>query len=145
MQRVMTRIRYTKISGRGGLTDRFDGSTKSIKKWTRLKALLPKSSILSTDYLPILSCELIQPAGDDNADDAEKPNSGSEEDNAQATDLSGTSAGLVSIVFTHNQPCRELGEDEDLRCMWLSSSEEDDGDDSLDENKISASSYPQSV
>lgn len=145
MQKAMMRIRYTKIGGRGGSPDRLDGSTKSINKWTRLKALLPGSSAPSTGYSPILSCESIQPAGDDNANDTGKTDSSGEEDNVKATDRSGTSAGPVSIVFNHNQPCRELGEDEDFRCMWLSSSEEDDGDNSLGEDKTSASSCPRLV
>lgn len=141
MQKAMTRFKYSKTGGRGGLPDRLDGSTRSINKWTRLKAFLPMSSAPSTGYLPIPSYELIQPAGDDDVNDTRKPDASGEEDIVKATDLSGTSAGPVSIVFIHNQPCRELGEDEDFRCMWLSSSDEDDRDDGLDEDKTSASSY----
>ncbi|CAG2004074.1 unnamed protein product [Fusarium graminearum] len=31
----------------------------------------------------------------------------------------------ISIEFTHNHPCREDGEDEDLRCLWIPSSDDE--------------------
>ncbi|KAH6959831.1 hypothetical protein BKA56DRAFT_623888 [Ilyonectria sp. MPI-CAGE-AT-0026] len=141
----MARRKYTTIGDGERLTDKSNGSMKSITKWKRLKSFLPKSSTQSAAYIPVRTCEFIQPAENHMADDMAEPVSDSKEDNNKAKNQSGTSANPISIVFTHNQPCREFGEDEDFRCLWLSSSEEEDVDDGMNEDEISVSSWPRPV
>lgn len=142
----MDRSKYTIIDNSQGLTEKSQGSLRSITRWKRLKSFLPKSSPKSSPksatYVPVRNCKSIRPAGEHTADLGAKSGSDNEENVDKAEAHSEPSTSPVSILFTHNQPCREFGEDEDFRCLWLASSEEDDG---MDEDEISVSSWTRPV
>ncbi|RTE67989.1 hypothetical protein BHE90_017634 [Fusarium euwallaceae] len=141
----MDRSNYTMIDNSQGLTEKSQGSLRSITRWKRLKSFLPKSFSKSATYFPVRNCKSIQPAGEHTADFGAESGSDNEENVDKAEAHSEPSTSPISILFTHNQPCREIGEDEDFRCLWLTSSEEDDEDDGMDEDEISVSSWTRPV
>jgi hypothetical protein len=141
----MDRSNFTMIDNSQGLTEKSQGSLRSITRWKRLKSFLPKSSSKSATYFPVRNCKSIQPAGEHTADLGAESGPNSEENVDKSEAHYEPSTSPISILFTHNQPCREFGEDEDFRCLWLASSEEDDEDDGMDEDEISVSSWTRPV
>lgn len=131
----MSRGEYTRLDPGAAVHHRFVGDScgtgKDALSWKRLKGLVrrPNPSPLRS-YILVSSCESVGLGSDHTLS---QPADGCSTDSARVpgpADVTSHQDGQIHITFTHNNPCREDGEDEDLCCHWFSSSEDEEDDES---------------
>jgi hypothetical protein len=111
------------------MADETHDHTKEGNAWKRLKGLVWISDRPPNLYVQVPSCESIRPIGHPLGSHPLNGSSRLGEGEAESRTTTGRKENNhISIQFTHNHPCREDGEDEDLRCLWIvSSDDEEDG------------------
>jgi hypothetical protein len=132
----MTRSEYTRIDRNRTLRRRIAnetyGPTKEVKGWERIKRLVKAPDKPPNLYVQVPSSEYIHGIGDFGTSHILNSLSHAVESSVEprtTNDREGEDHISISIEFTHNHPCREDGEDEDLRCLWIpSSDDEEDGE-----------------
>jgi hypothetical protein len=144
----MTRSEYTRIDKkrtlRRRIVDETYGPTKEVKAWERIKKLVKAPDKSPNLYVQVPSSESIHRIGDsvtshtlDSLSHAEgKAEPRTTNDRKEDNDIS------ISIEFTHNHPCREDGEDDDLRCLWIPSSDDEEDGEAAHVDAVSVTTWP---
>ncbi|OBS15717.1 hypothetical protein FPOA_13500 [Fusarium poae] len=120
------------------------GPKREAKPWERLRRLAKTPYKTTNRYLQVPNSTSAQPIvhsvashpvdapshvsehkAEAGAEDYGKEDYGKEDRGRE--DRGKEAGGGISIEFTHNHPCREDGEDEDLCCLWIPSSDDDAG------------------
>lgn len=142
----MTRGEYTRLGGRVSLrrrlVDESIGSGKRAEAWKKLRNLVKRRAEPSFNYGLALTDEPIQLGSDCTTSRPMDAPCLSGEDKAEPGNTPDCIDGHISIEFSHNHACREFGEDEDFRCLWLSSSEDEDDSDQARGDAVSVASWP---
>lgn len=131
---------YTRIdkksSMRRRIVDEKYSHTKEGNTWKRLKGLVRTSESPPNHHLQVPRRESIRPTDHPlGSHPINGPSRLGENKVASRTTLVRKETNPISIEFTHNCPCREDGEDEDLRCLWIMSSD-DEEEEEEDDNEV---------
>ncbi|KAK2684743.1 hypothetical protein QWA68_016106 [Fusarium oxysporum] len=138
----MTRSEYTRIDKkrtlRRRIVDETYGHTKEVKAWERIKKLAKAPDKSPNLYVQVPSSESSVTSHTlDSLSHAEgKAEPRTTNDRKEDNNIS------ISIEFTHNHPCREDGEDEDLRCLWIPSSDDEEDGEAAHADAVSVTTWP---
>ncbi|KAL3584502.1 hypothetical protein FPOAC2_14282 [Fusarium poae] len=128
----MARGEYMKLDEKRALQrsvldrDREHGTGKEAKPWERLKRLAKTPYKRTNRYLQVPDSRPAQSVVHSAASHPlDTPSRVAEDRTRSTTEDHRKEDGRIFIHFTHNHPCREDGEDEDLRCLWIDSSDDE--------------------
>jgi hypothetical protein len=145
----MTRSEYTRIDKKRTLrrciVDETYGPTKEVKPWQRIKRLVKTPDKAPNLYVQVPSSESIHRIDDSVASHTLDSLSHSVESRAEprtTNDRREDNHISIPIEFTHNHPCREDGEDEDLRCLWIPSSDDEEDGEAAHADAVSVTTWP---
>jgi hypothetical protein len=145
----MTRSEYTRIDKkrtlRRRIVDETYGPTKEVKAWERIKRLVKTSDKAPNLYVQVPSSESIHRIGDTVTSHTFDSLSHAVESRVEprtTDDSKEDNHTSISIEFTHNHPCREDGEDEDLRCLWIPSSDDEEDGEAAHADAMSVTTWP---
>jgi hypothetical protein len=138
---------YTRLGKKSTLrrpmVDETYDHAKEVNTWKRLKGRVRTSERPPHLYVQVPSCEPIRPTDHPLASHPLNGPSRLGENEVESRTTSGRKEeNPISIDFTHNCPCREDGEDEDLRCLWIMSSDDEEDDEVRHTDTVSVVNWP---
>jgi hypothetical protein len=126
--------------------DEFHANHQERSGWKKIKSLVKKPRAPPQPYNGIHNSESTLSVGDGAITEPASPSKPVDVsmadgmDEVNTGDVADQADGHLSIVFTHNQPCREDGEDEDFCCHWYPSSDDEQEDEETQEGHVAVSS-----
>ncbi|RBR26545.1 uncharacterized protein FIESC28_00662 [Fusarium coffeatum] len=129
----MTPVKHIRLGPKQILRQRFDDEFHALyqdtSRWRKIKSIVKKPMAPPQPFDGIHDCESTRSVGDGEITTLASPSPPVSVNMADETVNTGSVAddtdGRLTIAFTHNQPCREDGEDEDFCCNWYPSSDDE--------------------